>query len=414
MIYDDATVEPLRRSHHDEIVARLQQGMAGRELDALVIFRSDHFNWVNAHESMFLRGGIQGMAMLVIPREGAAIGICADHEFEAMDRSGAVEDWRAVRTWTGLEDRYAKVANTMRYASEGQNLSPEGLAPFFHSLRNVLREIGLARGRLGVEINDLKYGIYRLLAGSLPDAQLADSQPLIQQAVMSKTPYEIFNTRYAAFQQWNRVHDVMMNIRAGDSDADICQRINEAVVAAPSIEGNRFLMLYMGESPSPTARYGDKRIAAGDMISIDLAFSVRGYASDSGRAYVLGEPSDLQARIARVYAEAHREVKRAMVPGARLGDLYDMAADMVRGHRLTDFKRGHIGHGLGCCTYVEEFPFIMRGADTVLRPNMIMTLEIPFYGQGLGAYFEEDIVLITEDGNESLTSAPFGLNVITA
>jgi hypothetical protein len=41
-----------------------------------------------------------------------------------------------------------------------------------------------------------------------------------------------------------------------------------------------------------------------------------------------------------------------------------------------------------------------------------MTLEIPFYGRGFGAYFEEDVVLITETGNEPLTSAPFGLNVI--
>jgi Xaa-Pro aminopeptidase len=43
-----------------------------------------------------------------------------------------------------------------------------------------------------------------------------------------------------------------------------------------------------------------------------------------------------------------------------------------------------------------------------------VTLEIPFYGRGLGGYFEEDILLMTEDGNESLTSAPFGLNVISA
>ena len=47
-----------------------------------------------------------------------------------------------------------------------------------------------------------------------------------------------------------------------------------------------------------------------------------------------------------------------------------------------------------------------------LQPHMVMTLEIPFYGRGLGGYFEEDILLITEAGHESLTSAPFGLNVI--
>ena len=54
----------------------------------------------------------------------------------------------------------------------------------------------------------------------------------------------------------------------------------------------------------------------------------------------------------------------------------------------------------------------MHGEDTVLQPNMIVTLEVPFYGRGFGTFFQEDILLITEKGSESLTAPGFGLHVI--
>ena len=86
---------------------------------------------------------------------------------------------------------------------------------------------------------------------------------------MIKTRYEIENLRYAAHQQWKWVHDIMMSIRPGDSDADIRNRIDCAVAQAPGIDGNAFLMLYMGRNPSATMRYFGHRIAVGDLVSID-------------------------------------------------------------------------------------------------------------------------------------------------
>jgi len=413
MNYDESHADSLSIGHHREIINRLQLAMAKDDLDALVVFRPDYFNWINTHQSIFIDGGVLGMAMLIIPREGEPIGICSEHEYDAMIESAAVSDWRAVRTWTGLEDRYAKQLD-VRYASDQRITSPEGILPFVVSLKNTLEQEGLREARLGVEVNNLNLGLHQLLVAQLAGYELKDSVPLLQQATMFKTDYEIYNMRYAAHQQWLVCHDIMMNLRPGDSYAELRHRIQVGAAQAPSVDANRFLMIYMGDTPAATSRNFDRRLAVGDMLSIDLGFTVRGYVSDSGRAYVMGEASELQQQIAEVYGHAHQTVKKAMVPGARLGDIFDMAASMVREQGLSDFHRGHIGHGLGCCAYVEEFPFIMTGADTVLQPNMLVTLEIPFYGRGLGGYFEEDILLMTEDSNESLTSAPFGLNVISA
>ena len=414
MIYDEKHADSLSVGHHRQIVERLQAAMAHDDLDALVVFRPDFFHWINTHQSVFIDNGIMGMAVLIIPREGEAIGICSEHEYDAMLESAAVRDWRAVQFWTGQEDRYA-TSNTpaIRYASDQRSTSPEGgLLPFVASLKNTLEQEGLGKARLGVELSNLTVGLHQMLAAELAGCELKESLPLLTQARMLKTEYEIYNMRYAAHQQWTVCHDIMMSLRPGDTYADLRHRIQVGVAQAPSVDGNRFLMIYMGDTPAATSRNFDRTLKEGDMLSIDLGFTVRGYMSDSGRAYVMGEPSNLQRQIAEAYGQAHEEVKKAMVPGARTGDIYDMAASMVREQGLSDFRRGHIGHGLGCCTYVEEFPFLMTGADTVLQPNMIMTLEIPFYGRGFGGYFEEDILLITEEGNESLTSAPLGLNVI--
>ena len=415
MNYDEKYADSLAVEHHRDIIKRLQLAIAKADLDALVVFRPDFFQWINTHQSVFIDGGIIGMAMLIIPREGDPIGICSEHEYDAMLESAAVSDWRAVQFWTGQEDRYATATTpAIRYASDFRSTSPEGgLLPFIVSLKNTLEQEGLSGARLGVELPNLTVGLHQSLLAELAGCELKDSVPLLTEARMFKTPYEIYNMRYAAYQQWTVCHDIMMNLKPGDSFAELRHRIQLGAAQAPSVDGNRFLMIYMGDTPAATSRNFNRTIAMGDMISIDLGFTVRGYVSDSGRAYVMGEPSDLQRQIADVYGEAHQVAKKAMVPGARTGDIYDMTASMVRGKGLTEFRRGHIGHGLGCCTFVEEFPFFMTGADTVLQPNMIMTLEIPFYGRGFGGYFEEDIVLITEDGNESLTTAPFGLNVIS-
>jgi Xaa-Pro dipeptidase len=415
MNYDEKYADSLGVEHHREVIKRLQRAIAKADLDAVVIFRPDFFHWINTHQSVFIDGGMLGMAMLIVPQEGAPVGICSEHEYDAMLERAAVRDWRAVQFWTGQEDRYAtQKTPAIRYASDQRSTSPEGgILPFVVSLKNTLEQEGLSGARLGVELNNLNLGLHELLVAELAGYELKDSLPLLTEARMLKTDYEVYNMRYAAHQQWTVCHDIMMNLRPGDTYADLRHRIQVGAAQAHSVDGNRFLMIYMGDTPAATSRNFDRTLAMGDMLSIDLGFTVRGYVSDSGRAYVMGEPSELQQQIADAYGEAHQVVKKAMVPGARTGDIYDMAASMVREKGLTDFRRGHIGHGLGCCTFVEEFPFLMTGADTLLQPNMIMTLEIPFYGRGFGGYFEEDILLITEDGNESLTPAPFGLNVIS-
>ena len=63
---------------------------------------------------------------------------------------------------------------------------------------------------------------------------------------------------------------------------------------------------------------------------------------------------------------------------------------------------GHsTGHGIGL--EVHEGPALSFRSETVLEPNMVVTIEPGVYLPGIGGVRIEDDILITETGNELLT-----------
>ena len=64
-----------------------------------------------------------------------------------------------------------------------------------------------------------------------------------------------------------------------------------------------------------------------------------------------------------------------------------------------------LGAGVG----IEEWPFFSAESTEIIRPNMVVALEAPFYAQGLGALMIEDQFLITQRGAEPMNTLPRGL-----
>ena len=72
---------------------------------------------------------------------------------------------------------------------------------------------------------------------------------------------------------------------------------------------------------------------------------------------------------------------------------------------------GHsTGHGIGM--EVHEAPGLSFRSETVLVPNMVVTVEPGIYLPGIGGVRIEDDIIITEDGNERLTFAPKELIIL--
>ncbi len=72
---------------------------------------------------------------------------------------------------------------------------------------------------------------------------------------------------------------------------------------------------------------------------------------------------------------------------------------------------GHsTGHGIGL--EVHEGPALSFRSETVLEPNMVVTVEPGIYLPGVGGVRIEDDIIMTETGNERLTHSPKELIIL--
>jgi Xaa-Pro aminopeptidase len=84
-----------------------------------------------------------------------------------------------------------------------------------------------------------------------------------------------------------------------------------------------------------------------------------------------------------------------------VSDLHRIGSQMMEGAGFQLFTL-MVGHGVG--RDVHEWPLLVADSDDTLEAGMTLSVEIPLRLQGVGSINVEDVVLVTEDGNESITT----------
>jgi len=168
----------------------------------------------------------------------------------------------------------------------------------------------------------------------------------------------------------------------------------------------------VGLSPSVPAGPSRRTISKGDLVVVDIPTLVKGYHADQTRTYILGMASK---KIQNMY-ENMREIADHLIenilPGMKCSEIFQMAVDKSEEQKVTDAflnfgggKKSHmIGHGIGLeCT---EPPIISRYDHSEVSENYVMGLEMHMYRKNVGVVKLEDVILITNSGNEILTKSP--------
>jgi Xaa-Pro aminopeptidase len=162
--------------------------------------------------------------------------------------------------------------------------------------------------------------------------------------------------------------------------------------------------IIVGSGPTgalPHGRATQRVIAANTTVVIDAGCYVDGYASDCTRTFATGElPDDL----ARAY-EVCREAQQAGLDATRVG-VSGHDADAASRFPIEEAEWGEFyGHGLGhgVGILVHEAPVLRPESDDVLEPGNVVTVEPGVYFPGRAGIRVEDLVVVTEEGNDVLT-----------
>ena len=147
----------------------------------------------------------------------------------------------------------------------------------------------------------------------------------------------------------------------------------------------------------------DYKMQPGDPAIFDVGAICHGYTTDLARVGYLGEAEKEGVTLYEVLRRAQELAIQAMKPGVPIAEVFAIGQNYVRESGYPTYTRGNIGHGVGID--FEEEPFI--GPDNLwkIEEGMMLAVEVPFYSPKLGGFNVEDMVYITKEGPEVLSSS---------
>jgi Xaa-Pro aminopeptidase len=142
-------------------------------------------------------------------------------------------------------------------------------------------------------------------------------------------------------------------------------------------------------------------LEATDPVISDIMLRLDGYWGDITGTYFVGEPNVELAKVYKVVLDTLRKGIKAVKPGVKACDLDNLLRSSIREHGYPPHPH-HSGHGIG--TSYHEEPRLVPYNKLKLESGMVVTLEPGIYLPGMGGVRLEDVVLVTANGCEVLTS----------
>ena len=268
------------------------------------------------------------------------------------------------------------------------------------ALVSALTAQGLASATVAVDERGPKADLLGTLAERLPDARFVPAAGLFRRIRSVKTPGEVDRLVATLRVTEQAMRDTFAAITEGVTERELKLVWEKSVIAQGAHP--KFCLVKFGRSMAlGQIPAGDTTLARGDAIFFDLGCDLEGYKSDIGRIATLGDPDPtLRAQFDAIRAGQQAAID-AMRPGALAKDVFATAVAAVQAAGLPDYRRHHVGHGIGIETY--DVPIITPNDDTPLEPGMVFEVETPLYVLGQGGAFIEDTVVIGEDGAQILT-----------
>lgn len=299
-------------------------------------------------------------------------------------------------------DGSATLYTDFRYAARAREV--EGVN-FAETARNLLPAVGelLAGRRIAFEEANLPFAGHRALVDAgvdpVPVAGLVESLRAV------KDDDEIEALRRAGALSDEIFGTLAKERFTGRSERELAWWIERSFrdggaedVAFPTV-------VAVGETgASPHAVPGERVAEEGVLVTVDAGCVLDGYCSDCTRTFAVGRIPDRLAWIHALCLESQLAGLAAVGPGVSGRDA-DAASRIPIEEASLGWAYGHgLGHGVGI--EVHEAPVLRPESTDVLEPGNVVTVEPGIYLPGEGGVRIEDLVLVTPDGSERLTTFP--------
>ena len=254
---------------------------------------------------------------------------------------------------------------------------------------------------LGFEKEAMTFGTYEQYKESL-SSQFVPTSGIIEKIRLIKTPQEITIIKAACAIADDAFTHILDFIKPGKTELEVANELEFFMRKQGATSSSFDTIVASGlRSALPHGVATDKVIEKGDFVTLDYGALYNGYISDMTRTIAVGQPSEKLVDMYNAVLGSQLLALEKVGPNMTGKEADAVARDYLTAKGYGEAFGHSLGHGIGL--EVHEAPSLSVRGETVLEPNMTVTLEPGVYLPGIGGVRIEDDILITATGNEKLT-----------
>lgn len=272
----------------------------------------------------------------------------------------------------------------------------------FDIINNILAENAVKT--LGFEDRELSFSAYKTFSEKLSNMELVSLGSDLDIIRSVKTDAEIELIKKAEeigdIAYKNLIPLVKVGMTENELAAEIEYQMRRLGASGPSFST---IAISGKKTAMPHGIPSDKKIKAGDMITLDFGCVYNGYCSDMTRNLCMGEPTKKQREVYDIVLKAQLAGLSAIKAGVLGKDADKAARDIINNAGYGENFGHSLGHGVGLM--IHELPNLSPRSETVLLENTVVSCEPGIYIEGEFGVRIEDLVVVKKDGIINLTSS---------
>lgn len=373
----------------EERLIKAQDVMQQYKLDGLLLTTPQNIRYFTGYDSQFWESPTRPW-FVVVPASGKPIGIVPE-----------IGESEFKKTW--LED--IKTWPSPRPEDEGISI----LKSTIDDLKKTYGQIGAEFGKemaIRMPVRDL----FKLK--EIVKTNIVDGSDAIWEMRMIKTNAEVERIKHICSIASDAYYDLPSKLNIGDTEReavnklkiDIINRGADNVPFMPGISGK-------GGVSQIVCGPSDRIIENGDILFIDTGSTFDGYFCDFDRNFAFGSTTSEVEKVYEILWHATDAGINAAKPGASTFDIFNAMNKIISDGNTVGNNVGRLGHGLGL--QLTEPPSHRPGDNTIIKENMVLTIEPGMeYANGKMIVHEENVI-IRKDGAELITKrAPKEIPII--
>lgn len=336
------------RSEYDARRDRLLIEMAGRKLDAMLLFAQESMYWLTGYDTF----GFCFFQCLVVKLDGSMTLLTRSADLRQARHTSTLEN---IVVWTDRDNANPTV-----------------------DLRNLLNDLGLLGARIGVEYDT--HGLTAFNGRRLDEqlqtfGQISDASGIISRLRLFKSPAEVKKAERAAALADDALDAALPLIKQGGDEGAILAAMQSAIFAGGGdYPANEFIIGSGADALLCRYKAGRRKLNKNDQLTLEWAGVYHHYHAPMMRTILTGKPSKRHLELFEACHAALAAVEKVLIPGKTFGDVFDAHARVMEAHGLTKHRLNACGYSVGARFTPSwmDMPMFFQGNPEPIAPDMTL------------------------------------------